>query len=73
VLHHSGLIANRHHDVAFGKFCHTPTVKSFAMAQLRARLEKKSKFFGLNRLERGNWPQLSAPWRAGAKSDSNRN
>jgi len=22
-LHHSGLVANRNHDVAFRKFCHT--------------------------------------------------
>jgi hypothetical protein len=52
VLHHAGLIAYRNDDVAFRKFCHSSKQESFATAHSRAYSKKKSKLFGLSRLDR---------------------
>jgi hypothetical protein len=50
MLDHSGLIADRNYDVAFGKLCHTYKQESCAATQSRAWLTKKSKFFAPSRL-----------------------
>jgi len=48
-LHHSGLVADCNHDVAFGKLCHNQR-RIARHSTIAGIVEKERKFFGLNQL-----------------------